>query len=199
MEKILLLIKHHIAFLWRIIERINSVIFNLVYKSRLDQLLPVIFSEFPDKHYTYRQLGEADIESLYDLIRGQDTNDLKYFNPHGFDLSSLRKQLSNSSFLMMGAFDGETMAGYFFLRFFLNRKCFVGRLIDKNYRGKGIGLVMNKIMYETAWRMNFHCLSTISRNNALVMRAHSKNPSMVVLKDLPNDYLLVEFIRKTTN
>ena len=55
---------------------------------------------------------------------------------------------------------------------------------------------MNFIMYETAWRMGFRCLSTISRNNIAVMRAHAKNPTMVVLKELSNDYLLVEFVRK---
>jgi hypothetical protein len=97
---------------------------------------------------------------------------------------------------MMGSFDGNKMTGYFFLRFFANKKCFVGRLIDKDYRGRGIGPVMNNIMYETAWRMSFHCLSTISRNNKAVMRAHAKNRTMIVLKELQNDYLLVEFIRE---
>ena len=54
---------------------------------------------------------------------------------------------------------------------------------------------MNNIMYEISWGMNFHCLSTISKNNKAVMRAHSKNESMIVLKELQNDYLLVEFVR----
>jgi hypothetical protein len=67
-------------------------------------------------------------------------------------------------------------------------------LIDQKYRGRGIGVVMNSIMYETAWRMKFRCLSTISRNNNSVMRAHSGNRNMKVLKELKNDYLLVEFI-----
>jgi hypothetical protein len=91
------------------------------------------------------------------------------------------------------------MAGYFFLRFFMNGKCFVGRLIDKDYRGKHIGKVMNRIMYETAWKMNFRCLSTISKNNQFVMRSHADNQKMVVLKDLQNDYLLVEFLDNKEN
>ena len=96
---------------------------------------------------------------------------------------------------MMGAFDKERLAGYFFLRFFASKKCFVGRIIDKPYRGKGIGNIMNHIMYQTAWRMGFRCLSTISKNNHAVIRAHAKNTSMVVLKELQNDYLLVEFVK----
>jgi GNAT superfamily N-acetyltransferase len=71
----------------------------------------------------------------------------------------------------------------------------VGRLTDKDYRGIGIGKAMNRIMYETAWRMGFRCLSTISRNNTLVMKAHAENRNMVVLKELAGDYMLVEFVR----
>ncbi len=96
---------------------------------------------------------------------------------------------------MMGVFQDNLLVGYFFLRFFFNRKCFVGRLIDKDFRGKGIGGEMNRIMYETAWRMKFRCLSTISQDNTSVMRAHSKNETMKVLKHLKNNYMLVEFVK----
>lgn len=95
---------------------------------------------------------------------------------------------------MMGVFDGPRMLGYFFLRCFWNRKCFVGRLIDEPYEGKGIGRVMNSIMYNIGWRSGFRVLSTISKNNHLVMKSHASNPLMVVLKELDNDFLFVEFI-----
>jgi hypothetical protein len=96
---------------------------------------------------------------------------------------------------MMGVFEKDKLVGYFFLRCFWNRKCFVGRLIDYNYRGKGIGWIMNNIMYNVAWDSGFRCLSTISRNNKAVMTAHSRNPAMIILKELQNDYMLVEFVR----
>jgi hypothetical protein len=145
--------------------------------------------------FTFRILSTKDAEALFELLKSQNQQDLKYFSPHSFDLDSIQKQLNKRSFLMMGAFDGNRMVGYFFLRFFANRKCFVGRLIDKEYRGKGIGPLMNEIMYETSWGMGFRCLSTISKNNHAVMNAHSKNRSMVILKELQNDYLLVEFVK----
>jgi hypothetical protein len=195
-ERLLIFIKHHFGFLWRIIEWGNGFLLSLFYKSGIEKVLPGVFEEFTSSPFLFRRLTPADIEPLYDLIRSQPDADLTYFNPHGFDLRSLQAQLKKSSFLMMGAFEGDKMVGYFFLRFFFNRKCFVGRLIDKDQRGKGIGLVMNKIMYETAWRMHFRCQSTISKNNAAVMKAHSKNMHMVVLKELQNDYLLVEFVKK---
>jgi GNAT superfamily N-acetyltransferase len=196
MERILIFIKHHFVFLWKIIEWGNGLIFFLFYKSRLEKVLLGVFNESAIPPFSYRRLFLSDAGLLHGLIQVQEVSDLEYFRPHGFDLISVRRQFKNRSFLIMGAFDGGKMVGYFFLRFFANRKCFVGRLIDKDYRGKGIGSVMNSIMYETAWRMGFRCLSTISQNNTAVMRTHAKNPTMIVIKELQNDYLLVEFIRE---
>lgn len=196
MERILIFIKHNFSSLWRIIEWGNGLIFSLAFKPRLEMVLPEVLNETTKLPFYYRRLNLSDANLLYNLIQEQDVSDLVYFRPHRFDHESIAGMLKNPSFLMMGAFDGKNMVGYFFLRFFSNKKCFVGRLIDKVYRGKGIGTVMNFIMYEIAWKMKFRCLSTISRNNKAVMHAHAKNPTMIILKELPNDYLLVEFVRK---
>ena len=199
MEKILVFIKHHLRFIWKIIEYGNGIVFSLLFKRRMEKVLPTVFMEFSFPPFLCRRMRMPDVETLFELIQSQKTSDLKYFSPHSFDLRSIKRQFNNPSFLMMGVFDGSKMAGYFFLRFFANKKCFVGRLIDKDYRSKGIGSIMNKIMYETAWRMGFRCLATISRNNSAVMRAHAKNSTLVVRKELQNDYLLVEFIGKNDN
>ena len=198
MEKILIFIKHNLQFIWLIIESLNGMVFHLLYGSRLEEELRKVFNEVQNGQYEPRRLELSDAESLHELIRNQDEVDMKYFSPHGFDLESIRKQFKNRSFLLMGIFYKHKLAGYFFLRFFVNKKCFVGRLIDKEYRGKGIGELMNKIMYETAWGMKFRCLSTISMNNAAVMRAHSRNQQMIFLKRLQDDYLLVEFLSNNT-
>ena len=134
--------------------------------------------------------------SLYSLINSQEKSDLKYFKPHDFDLNSIIRQFDNQSFLMFGAFLENKMIGYFFLRCFISKKCFVGRIVDKEYRGQGIGLKMNKIMYETSWGMSFRCLSTISLDNEYIVKAHSKNFYMVFRKKMPNNYILVEFMEQ---
>ena len=195
MERILIFIKHYLGFIWRIIEWGNGIVFTLFFRSKMLNVLAGVFEELSKSQFSYRTLSKTDAKSLFNLINSQDVEDLKYFSPHAFDLRSIDNQFSNPAFLMIGAFQDEQVIGYFFLRFFANKKCFVGRLIDKEYRGKGIGRVMNNIMYETAWGMNFSCLSTISKNNTAVIQAHSKNRAMKVLKELSNDYLLVEFVK----
>jgi RimJ/RimL family protein N-acetyltransferase len=195
MEKIMIFIKHNLSFLWILVEWCNGTLFYLLYPSGIERVLHLVFKEAANPLFSYKRLTQFDVGAVQDIINSQLPSDLEYFKPHSFDQSSIRKQFRNPSFLPMGFFDGEKLIGYFFLRFFVNKKCFVGRLIDKDYRGKGIGLIMNTIMYEIAWRMGFRCLSTISRKNTSVMKAHSKNKNMIVLKELQNDYLLVEFIR----
>ena len=199
MIRVLIFIKHNLVFIWKWIEFANSSIFYLLYHVKLESVLSGVFREIPQTQYSSRKLLMQDIEPLYKLIHSQEISDLKYFSPHGFDINSLQKQMKNKSFLMMGVFDKNILVGYFFLRFFINRKCFVGRLIDKDYRGKGIGSIMNTIMYETAWRLKFRCLSTISRDNKAVVKAHSRNSSVKILKELQNNYLLIEFIRSSGN
>jgi hypothetical protein len=196
LEKVLLFIKNHLKSVWVIIDWVNSLLYSILYLKKQSAVLGEVLSETVAGGYNIRVLDECDMPFLHSLIAEQSSDDLAYFQPHGFSLKDLERQYRKSSFLMMGVFHGDILVGYFFLRFFFNKKCFVGRLIDKNYRGRRIGSEMNRIMYETAWRMKFRCLSTISRNNVQVMRAHSRNDTMKILKHLGNNYMLVEFVKK---
>lgn len=198
MERILIFIKHRFGFLWRVIEWGNGIVFSLLYKASLERILPEQLKGKKGSPFSFRRLLLSDAEELHELIRAQETPDLQYFSPHSFDLPSIEKQFRKRSFLMMGAFEGERMVGYFFLRFFVNKRCFVGRIIDMAYRGMGIGNGMNRIMYRTAWNMGFRYLSTMSKNNHAVINAHKKNSTMQILKELQNDYILVEFVNPET-
>ncbi|MBN2611626.1 MAG: hypothetical protein JXB00_08725 [Bacteroidales bacterium] len=195
MEQILLFIKHRLGILWAFIEMSNNTFFYLLFSKKLEQVLYNLFRESFTTPYHYRKLTSDDLEALNIMIESQDPADLKYFHPHNFDITSLKKQFAKRSFLMMGAFDQEKIIGYFFLRFFVTRKAFVGRIIDKTYRGSGVGNDMNRILYETTWRMGFRCLSTVSLSNTAVIRAHAKNPSMKVIKNLNRNYQLIEFVK----
>jgi len=192
--KVLIYVEHRYPFLWRIVEWVNGFIFKLLYGREFVQSAAGACRVFSRVRYRARLLTVADLGSLEALLAAQAPNRLTWFHPHGFDRKSLSAEFHNPAFLMMGVFDGPVMAGYFFLRCFWTRKCFVGRLVDQEYEGLGIGGMMNEIMYRTGWYNHFRVLSTISRNNHRVMRAHAGNPALKVLKELRNDYLLVEFV-----
>lgn len=171
------------------------MLFKLLFANRFGRVSQQVIGKHTMPGFTFRKIDSNDMVALNMLINKQDPQRLTFFKPHGFDEQSLIRTFRNPSFLMMGVFDGTRMVGYFFLRCFWNKKCFVGRLIDEPYEGKGIGRVMNQIMYNIGWQMNFRVLSTISKNNHWVMKSHAGNASMVVRKELANDYLLVEFVR----
>jgi len=193
--RILLYIKHKLPFIWKFVDWLNASLFRILYNKKFKTIVQTAFERHYFSSFESHTLLHPDIPALRDLIQRQTPERLTYFQPHDFDEKSLSRLVENPSFLMMGVFDGARMVGYFFLRCFWNKKCFVGRLIDNDYEGKGIGSAMNLIMYEIAWNMGFRCLSTISRHNSAVMKSHSRNPNMIVLKELDNDYLLVEFVR----
>ena len=193
--RILLFVKHNLPFIWQGIDQLNVLLFRILHEKKMNRVSENVIRNYTDPGYTIRRQRREDLSQLEKLLTRQAAERVVFFKPHNFDYESLEKVWRNPSFLMMGVFDGPLMVGYFFLRCFWNEKCFVGRLIDEPYERRGIGRTMNDIMYNIAWQTGFRCLSTISRKNHRVMKAHAQNQVMKVLKNLSNDYLLVEFIK----
>ena len=192
--RILLFIKHRLPWLWVVVDWLNARLYNLLHRRCMAIESDQVFAEFALEGFEFRPLGNGDLHSVEDLLQRQGAERLRYFQPHGFDQISLSRMLKNPAFLMFGVFRGQTLVGYFFLRCFWNRKCFVGRLIDQPWEGQGIGRVMNRIMYEIAWRSGFRCMTTISKDNTSIMRSHRNNPHARTIGQLANGYLLVEFV-----
>ena len=199
MARLLLFIKHRLPFLWQWVELLNSLLFRAFHGDRLRKAAAVCLEECQLGGYTFRLLGAGDAPLLSGFLNRQDEARVRYFRAHEFDQRSVERVLAAPAFLAFGVFADGELVGYFFLRCFWNRKCFVGRIIDDNHEGRGIGRVMNQVMYHAAWRSGFRCMTTISRNNKSIMRAHRGNPHARVVKDLANDYILVEFVEHSAS
>lgn len=194
--RLLLLIKHRLPWLWTWVEWLNARLYHMLHIRRMQVEVARAFAEFTLAGFEFRPLEESDLNALHKLIEHQGADRLEYFQPHGFDHASLMRMHANPAFLMFGAFHKQQLVGYFFLRCFWNRKCFVGRLIDQPFERRGIGRVMNQIMYHIAWRSGFRCMTTVSKNNHAIMRSHERNPHAEIVRELGNDYLLIEFMQK---
>lgn len=192
--KMLIYAKHHYPFIWYLIEWFNGYLFGLLYSEKIYKTAREMLDRVDHPEYAYRLLSRTDLTALEYLLNSQDNGQNRYFRPHKLDGKSLQKLFLNPSFLMMGVFEYSTgrMVGYFFLRFFLNRKGFIGRLVDQNYQRRGIATLMSEVMYQTLWRNDFRCLSTISRHNSSILKLHEREGRLKILKELPNDYLFVE-------
>ncbi|MBK6347224.1 MAG: GNAT family N-acetyltransferase [Bacteroidales bacterium] len=196
MIRFFLFIKENIPFLWKWIEGANGFVFAVLFASRFSRAEQDAFKRFRLEGFVFRPVAEEDLPALGKMILSQDREELHYFEAHEFDTGSLRRMLRNPSFLMMAVFDEGKLIGYFFLRCLVNKKCFVGRMVDKAYRKRGVGRVMNEIMYNTAWDARFRCFATVSEKNLLVMNAHKVNPRVVFRGELPDHHILIEFVDK---
>lgn len=194
MISVLLKIKHHAPSLWRRIEQVNSFLFRILRHQQIMANANACLKSYRLSGFSFRPLTQADTNVLSYFLKRQTAMRMEFFKPHGFDVESVARQTKDPAFIMFGAFHDETLVGYFFLRCFWNRKSFIGRVIDKDWEGRGIGRVMNQILYNTAWNSDFKCLTTISKHNHSVIRSHANNPTSRMLAELPNDYMLVELV-----
>lgn len=192
---ILLKIKHRLPFIWRGIEVSNSHLFRLLHSRRITANAKRCLEASELDGFRFCLLEDKHSYDVSEFLSTQPENRTEFFRPHGFDLKTVSRLARDPAFVMFGAFRHDELVGYFFLRCFWNKKCFVGRFIDQGWEGQGIGRFMNNILYNTAWNSGFRCMTTISRHNHAVMRSHAKNPSLRILRYLPNDYMLVELVR----
>lgn len=192
---LLLKLKHRLPFVWRGIEVSNSVLFGLMHSRQITASARRCLETNMLDGFRFCLLDDGHSHDVSEFLSRQPENRTEFFKPHSFDLQTVSRLARDPAFLMFGAFRDDALVGYFFLRCFWNKKCFVGRFIDQDWEGRGIGRVMNDILYNTAWNTGFRCMTTISRHNHAVIRSHANNPSSHVLGDLPNDYMLVELVR----
>ena len=195
MEKVLIFIKHNFSFLWNIIEFFNSFLLQLLYGTQISSTV----SKFKDyyninQNYSIKILGKSNLEELNDFLVTLDNDSFQYFKPHNMDKKSLKVVLNKNSMLKFGFYDKEkNLIGYFILRMFFNKKCFIGRLVHPNFRGQGIAKEMSKILYCISKELGFNVYSTISKDNVASLNSHKKVNNYTIEKELEKDFYLIKF------
>ena len=141
----------------------------------------------------------ADAAPLAKFFADQPEDSFKFFKPHAFDEKALSKIIKNKAFLTFLVLDGDKIVGYFFLRCFVNGKCFKGYIVDNSYKGRGIakleGLTMNEINEVLGLRM----FGSISPKNPASMAAAKAVNEVRILSTLDNGDYYIEFLPKVAN
>ena len=193
--RFLLFVKHNLTFVWSMIETVNGLLFQLFFRDNLLKTAEKVCRKYSDTFWELRMLQEDDLKELADFFQKQPDESYLYFKPHGFGEAELSKISKNPAFMMFGVFErmSGNICGYFMMRFFANRKCFVGFLVDINARGRGIAGLMGKTMLEISWENNFTALATVSRKNEAAIKAYRKLNNFSVVKELPEDYICIKY------
>lgn len=191
------ILRDKFGFLWNIIEWCNAFVFAFMHKSALKKI-PAILNECSGQ-FTLRLAAPTDAASLAKFFSEQPEDAFEFFKPHAFDEKTLSKIIRNKAFLTFLVLDGEKIVGYFFLRCFMNGKCFKGYIVDNSYKGRGIakleGLAMNKINEVLGLRM----FGSISPENPASMAVAKAVNEVKILSTLDNGDYYIEFLPKAAN
>lgn len=130
---------------------------------------------------------------MYFFLR-QPENSYLYFNPHAFDEKTIRRLLKNPSFLMMGVFDGNKLIGYF--SFVFHEQAFFHRIFGGlQLSGTGYCPQNGACYVQNCVDKSFPDFATVSRNNSRALAAYRAINDFKVVKELPDNYIYIEYLK----
>lgn len=183
-------------FAWSVVEWCNEKLFLLLYGRRLQHLYRCL-----NKYQTNYQVREAtldDVQAMVNFFDNQPQESFTFFQPHGFDENSIIRLIKNKSHLAFMVFDEKGIVGYFFLRCFFIGKCFLGKMVDYEHQGKGIGQMMCLKAMDIATLLKMRMFETISKDNLSSLYSTQKVLDTKIIKEMDNNYIYIEDFPKGT-
>lgn len=192
MVKILVWLKHHLSFIWYLIEKVNSLLFRILWGRKLAACsFPKCMTDIE-----FKILSQSDMETLATFFSEQPESAFHFFKPHGFDVVSLKKKQKDPAFMMIGCYKNNELAGYAFLRFFFNRQAFRGKIVSPKFQGQGLAKQMGVVTTQICQQLNFRLFATISKDNVKSIASSKAVNDIHIIKELPDNYLYVEYLIK---
>ena len=185
-------LRDKLSWLWKIVECINAWLFSIRYGKKLKAFS---FSELP-MGYEFTPMRDLPTDRIEVFFNRQLETSFVFFKPHGFDEKSIRNLQGNKSFLGYFLIDKANgkMAGYCFNRCFFHGQGFRGRMVDIEYRGKGLGTAMNKLLNEVGFGIGLRLFETVSKDNMASYRSALSASKVKVVKEMPNNVLYIEIL-----
>ena len=189
-------IKERCSFLWDMVEWINATLFTCLYRKKLKEI-PNVLEKCSSSSFIIRETTVMDVKPLVSFFSEQPLDAYTFFKPHGFDEKSVEKVIKNKAFLTYVVIDGNSIVGYFFLRSFVNGKCFKGRLVDYRWRNKGIAKQMGIAINGIATLLGMRIFTTISPENYASLASTKAVNDIKIVKTLDNGYYYIECTPKS--
>lgn len=196
------LLRDQMPWLWNYLEVMNSFMFSVRYGKMIRKVEPEKITYF--EKYSISNGGQYKIcpirdiatKCLVDFFIHQPKQAYRFFNPHGFDEKSICRLQKNKAFLAYAIFDVENnrIAGYCFNRSFFHGKGFRGRMVDIDYRGKGLGTMMNRFLNSIGFGIGLRLFETVSKDNVASYRSAISASNFKVVKELPHNELYLEIL-----
>ena len=189
------ILRDKLPFIWDVIEWMNSYLFLLRYGGKLKSIEDVVLPQYVQKAgMKIVRLSEVPVEQLEAFFAAQPEEAYTFFKPHGFDVKSLKKLQRNRSFLAYVWMDGNQIAAYCFLRSFFMGKGFRGRMVGIDFRGRGLGTLVNKLMNDIGFGIGLRLFETVSKDNVASYRSALSASSVKVVEELEHNELYLEIL-----
>lgn len=190
--KIAHILRDKLGWLWNLIEYFNGILFSLKYGKKLNRFA---FKKVP-AGYLVQSIRTVPAEKLVVFFQHQPEESFSYFHPHGFDIGSIKVIQRNNAFLGYVLIDStnDKIAGYCFIRCFFHGVGFRGRMVDIDYRGKGLGIAMNKILNEVGFGIGLRLFESVSKDNVASYKSALSASNVKVVKELPHNELYLEIL-----
>lgn len=189
------ILRDRFGWLWNIIDTVNSLLFSMKYGKRLNNINIKCNKMLPEE-YELVLLRDVPINEMVSFFEHQPEEAYTYFHPHKFDAKSIKSLQGNKAFLAYVLRDKTNgrIAGYCFNRSFFHGKGFRGRMVDIDYRGKGLGTAMNKILNEVGFGIGLRLFETVSKDNVASYRSAMSASNVKVVKELEHNELYLEIL-----
>ena len=188
-------LRDRMPWLWDLVDAINSWLFSLRYGRRLKDIESKVMEKYASETgYEVCRMREVDASQLVDFFAVQPEDAYKYFKPHKFDVASIKKLQRNKSFLAYLVLDEGKIAGYCFNRSFFHGRGFRGRMVDMDYRGKGLGTTMNRLLNDMGFGIGLRMFETVSKDNVASYRSAMSASNVKVVEELPHNELYLEIL-----
>ena len=188
------IIKERFGFIWDFIEWLNAMVFSLTHRKQLKKLPQVL--DACSGEYQFRLAQPSDAPALVTFFANQPEEAYEFFKPHDFDAKAIKKVIANKAFQAIIVWHDQTIVGYFFLRCFINGKCFRGKIVDKNWQGRGIAKLMGIVMTKVSQALGMRMFGSISPENYASLASAKASNEIKIHQTLDNGYYYIEFLPK---
>lgn len=188
-------LRDKLPFIWDLIDVLNSCLFSLRYGKKIKFVEATVLHQYAEMSgMEVVRLRDVPTDKMAKFFAAQPEDAYTFFKPHGFDVKSLKKLQRNRSFLAYVLMENGQVAAYCFVRSFFMGKGFRGRMVGMDFRGRGLGTLMNKMMNDIGFGIGLRLFETVSKDNVASYRSALSASNVKIVEELEHNELYLEII-----
>ena len=178
--------------IWSFIEILNGALLRLFFRKSLKNIEQKIIDFLKKENISANYASIRNVISVSKFLNELPSEDILYFHPFDYSKKSLSHVLSCHTYQIYVVYFDNQIVGLFFLRYFINNKCFLGYVVKKEFRGKGLGKKMLQAIIYGVSNSGFALMSTICADNIASIKAHLATGKFEIIEKLSSNEIVLK-------